>query len=239
MKKKLLDIVLPVMNESGYLAENVSKLLAFLKNFPYDYKIIIVESNSRDDTFKVAQRLAKLNKRIKAIHLDIPGRDFALKYAWEKSNAEILSYMDADLSSDLRSFPELVASIDEGYDIAVGSRLKSGAKSERSAIRTFLSNFYNKIIIPLALPTGVEDSQCGFKAISRNVSKNIIPKLGNNNGFLDSEMLAVAYSKGYKIKEIPVAWKETRDSNMSVWKNIPNFIKNITKTRTKILLGRY
>jgi glycosyltransferase AglD len=239
MKEPLIEIVIPVRNESKFLESNIKKLINFLKIKHFNYSIIIAESNSQDNTFLIAKRISKRNKKIKAIHLEKKGRDLALKSCWLNSKADILAYMDADLSTDLNFFPELINSIKEGYDIAIGSRIIKGADVDREKIRKLMSKVYNKFLIPIILPTGVKDAQCGFKAITPKVAKDFLSRLSEENGFLDTELLAVAYNKGYKIKEIPVHWKNTRESTMPVWKNVPNFLKNIVKTRIKIIKGHY
>ncbi len=236
-----VDIIIPAHNESKILEKNIFALYNFLKKQPTDFKwtIIIGENASSDNTLEIAKKLSKKYKEVKWSHSDIPSRDIVLKKLWTKSNADILAYMDADLSTDISYFPKLVRAIKEGNDIAIGSRLKKGSKVNRPPIRILMSNIYNKFIIPIILPTGVKDAQCGFKAINKKTAKELLPKLGNYNGFLDTEMLAVAHYKKYKIEEIPVRWREDRKSTMSVWKNIPNFLKNLIKTRKKILCGKY
>jgi len=236
-----VDIIIPAHNESKILEKNILILYNFLKKQKqkFKWKIIIGENASSDNTLEIAKKLSKKYKQIKWFHNDIPSRDIILKLLWIESNSDILTYMDADLATDINYFPSLIKAIKEGNDIAVGSRLKKGSKVKREFIRVLMSNIYNKILIPIILPTGVKDAQCGFKAINKKVAKELLPKLGEQNGFLDTEMLAVAHYKGYKIAEIPVRWEEDRESTMSVWKNIPNFIKNIFKTRIKLLHERY
>lgn len=236
----MIDIVLPVRNESKILVTNVKQLLDFLKklNKPIDYQIILAENNSQDNTLEIAKELAKKHHNIRAIHTNKPGRDIALKNCWGNSDADIMVYMDVDLSTDLAHLPDLINAIKEGYDIAIGSRIKFGLK--RSFWRKFMSWVYNNLFLPIILSTDVKDAQCGFKAINKKVAKEIVPKLGEENGFLDTELLAVAKHKGYKIKEIPVRWYDSnRKGTMPVGKNIPNFLINMLKTQIKLTRGYY
>ena len=136
-------------------------------------------------------------------------------------------------------FQNLLKKIEEGYDICIGSRLLKESNLKREFYRVIFSKIYNFILIPLILPTGVSDAQCGFKAITPRVAKDILPKLESHNAFLDTELLAVARYKGLKIAEIPVTWEDKRESRMNVWKDIPNFLKNIVRTRIKIIKGFY
>jgi glycosyltransferase involved in cell wall biosynthesis len=132
MTPPLINITLPVYNEEAQLAENAHRVLAFLAGQPASrWEILIADNGSTDRTWAIAQELAAdvgsatsaaVSRR--ALHLDAPGRGGALKTAWLASKADILSYMDLDLSADLACLPALLAAITEGgADLAAGSRL--------------------------------------------------------------------------------------------------------------------
>lgn len=236
-----VDIVVPAYNEAEFLKENIMLLYNYLKSSKPNFKwrIIIGENGSTDNTLEISKKLAKKYPKIDYAHNDIGSRDRIIKKLWTESTANIAMYTDADMSTHPKYVHELINKIKQGNDIAIGSRMLKSSKVKREGRRVFLSHIYNKIIVPVILPTGVKDAQCGFKAASRKIIKEIIPKLGNENGFLDTELLAVAHSKGLKIAEIPVEWEDRRESTMSVWQNVPNFLKNTIKTRIKILRGFY
>lgn len=238
---KKVEIIIPARNESEFLEKNIRFLYDFLEKekLPFDYTLHIVESSSQDNTFEIAKSLSKKFKKIKATHFDQPGRDYCLRNSWINSDADILLYTDADISTHPRHLKQLIEKIEEGNDIAIGSRLMKGSILKREKRRVFMSNIYNRILLPIILPTGVRDAQCGSKAITQKVAKEILPKLEDHNGFLDTELLAVAHHKKLKIAEIPVEWADTRKSTMSVWKNIPDFLKNIIRIRIKIISGFY
>jgi glycosyltransferase involved in cell wall biosynthesis len=236
-----VDIVIPAYNEASVLEKNILDLYNFLKkeNLKFKWTIVIGENGSKDNTLEIAKKLSKKYKKIKWAHNDIGSRDRILKRLWSESNADIVMYTDADSSVPPEYIPPLVNKIIEGYDIAIGSRMLEDSKVNRERKRVFMSKIYNKFLIPFILPTGVKDAQCGFKAARTDFIKKLIPKLCNENGFMDTEMLAVCNSQGLKIAEIPVEWADRRESTMSVWKNVPNFLKNIIKTRIKIMQGYY
>jgi glycosyltransferase involved in cell wall biosynthesis len=241
MKKVSVEIVVPAYNEAPFLEENIMYLYDFLKKekLNFDWTIIIGENGSTDNTLDIAKKLSKKYKKIKWAHHDIGSRDRTLKKLWGESKADIVMYTDADMSVPPKYIPPLINKILEGYDLAIGSRLLKDSEVKREKKRVFLSKIYNGFLIPIILPTGVNDAQCGFKAAKTKFIKDLIPKLCDENGFMDTEMLAVSHSRGLKIAEIPVEWQDRRVSTMSVWKNVPNFLKNIIKTRIKILTGFY
>ncbi len=119
-----LDVVIPVYNEEHVLAGSIAILEAFLtENMRgYDWTITVADNASRDRTLAVAGELSQERPKVGYIHLDQKGRGRALRAAWSRSSADLLAYMDVDLSSGLESLPELIDAVADGYDIAIGSR---------------------------------------------------------------------------------------------------------------------
>jgi len=242
---KKVDIIIPAYNESKILEASLEYLYEHIKKIKnYKINVIIGENGSKDNTFELGKKLAKDKKRfpnLKAVHLEDPSRDGVLKDLWGASDADVLLYMDADMSTHPRHTEEMIKAIaEEGYDVAIGSRMKKGAKVDRPFIRRFMSKMYYSVVLPIILPVGVEDTQCGFKAINQKVAKSLLKKLVKENGFLDTELVAASNHRKYKIKEIPVEWAEAeRQSTMSVYNNVPKFLRNTLKTRAKIRRGYY
>ena len=158
------------------------------------------------------------------------GRGRALKRAWAESDADIVAYMDVDLSTDLSALPQTIAAVDgEGYDIAIGSRLKRGAQViGRSFKRELISCSYSLIFRAMFL-AGFQDAQCGFKAVSRRAADDVAPLVVDNGWFFDTEMLLIAEKNGYRIKEIPVKWTDDPDSRVKIistaWEDIKGLLR--------------
>src|SRR3989344_6350375 len=235
MKKTTVDIVVPVYNEEKILEKSISNLTDFLKkNFKHDWQIIIADNASIDKTLEIANNLSKKYKKVKVLHLDQKGRGRALRAAWTQSKADIVSYMDVDLSTDLTFFPLMVDSLLNGYDVATGSRLMKGAEIKRSLKREILSRGYN-VLVRLILGVNYKDSQCGFKAVTREIVDKIVTEVKDNAWFFDSELLFRAHKKGYKIKEIPVKWIEDEDSRVRIVNTVTNYLKSIAVLRLEYM----
>ncbi len=234
-------IAIPAYNEEKILVRSIKQLYHELKNLKKFYiNVIIAENGSKDTTYSLAKSLEKKYPQLKALHYDVAGRDNAVQETLKKASADVFIFLDADMSTNPKHVKELIEGILEGYDLVVGSRMIKGAKVEKPFLRKIMSLVYNYFVIPALLPTGVLDSQCGFKAVNRKVINEIFPKLTKGQSFMDTEMLAVARSKGYKIKEIPIEWKESdRKSTMNVYSNIFKYIVNIFQVRKKIREGYY
>ena len=229
----LVEVFLPVYNEEAQLRSSVETLLKFLKNFKRDFAVTIVDNGSTDSTAKIAKQLEKEYRQVKALLLEEKGRGYALKTAWMKSKADILAYMDIDLSTNLRHFPELINAIETGSDIAIGSRYAKGAKTKRGFGRWLISRSF-LLMLRLLFFTGLTDTQCGFKAISKKAAKEIVPQAKNREWFFDTELLLLAIMQGYKIKEIPVEWVEDTDSRVI----IPHIIRDCFIGSLRIRLSK-
>ena len=125
-----------------------------------------------------------------------------------------MCYMDVDLSTDLADISPLLGGIvDEGYDIAYGSRLARAANIERSFRREVNSRGYIALI-KLLFWTRFSDAQCGFKAISRQAADELLPHIEDGEWFFDTELLITAEKAGYRLKEVPVRWVEDADTRV-------------------------
>ena len=230
---QLVDIVIPVLNEEKILPKCVSSLRQFLKeHFPYTYRIVIADNGSIDQTPAIAESLSQQHPEVSWTRLEIRGRGRALRAAWLESDADIVSYMDVDLSTNLDSFPALVRAIgDEGYDVAIGSRLMKGSVvRKRSLKREITSRSYN-LIIKAIFFTKFSDAQCGFKAVSRLAAQSLIPKIQDQAWFFDSELLILAEKGGFRIKDIPVDWTDDPDSRVNVIKTATEDLKGLMRMR--------
>lgn len=217
---KTVDIVVPVYNEEAELKDSITKLKGYLESNlkNYQWKIVIADNASTDNTLKIAKELSKKFSQVSYFHLDQKGRGRAIKKTWSESKADFVSYMDVDLSTDLSHFPKIIKQLENGYDIAIGSRLLSNSKViGRTLKREVISRCYN-LMIKIIFLTKFHDAQCGFKAVTRRVVNELFPHLVDNEWFLDSELLIVGEKAGYKIYEEPVKWIDNQGSTVKVMK---------------------
>ena len=212
-----LDIVVPVHNERTALEGSVRLLHGYLsRGFPFSWRITIVDNASTDGTLSVARRLMYELDEVQALHLPEKGRGRALRMAWSASRAEVLAYMDVDLSTDLAALLPLVAPLMSGHsDVAIGTRLHPAARVTRSVRREFISRVYNRIL-RVALRARFGDAQCGFKALRGEVAHELLPHIYDEGWFFDTELLVLAQRHGLRIHEVPVDWVEDLDSRVDI-----------------------
>ena len=221
-KKPQIDIVIPIYNEEVELEDNITKLHTFLGTYKTDYSfsIVIADNASTDQSGAIGKKLSKKFPTVSYIYLDKKGRGRAVKKVWSTSDADFVAYMDVDLSTDLNHFPSLIKALQEGADIAIGSRLLKQSKVDKRPLkREILSRGYN-FMIKLLFNSSFSDAQCGFKAINRRAKNDLLPLIKDNEWFFDSELLIVGEKAGFKIKEVPVVWVDNPGSTVRVLKTV-------------------
>ena len=227
-------MVIPVYNEEKDLPGSVAKLHKFMSEnlSGYDWRVLIADNGSTDSTLEVSKKLSKDYERVGVLHLDQKGRGRALHRAWLESSADVMGYMDVDLSTDLEALPKLVDAIAKvGADVAIGSRLTRGSKVvNRTLKREVISRGYIALI-KLLFFVKFTDAQCGFKGISRNAAQKLLPLTQDRGWFLDSELLILAEKNGFRIAQIPVKWTDDPDSRVKVVKTATGDIKGLLRMR--------
>ncbi len=227
-----VDLVVPVLNEAHVLERSIETIRAFLgANFPYPWRIVIAENGSKDGTIDIARKLSERHDDVSCILLGERGRGRALRVAWTKSRADIVAYTDVDISTELWALERLCRAIwDDGYDIAVGSRLSPESRTTRGFKREFISRCYN-LFVKALLFTDFTDAQCGFKAVSRRVVDEIVPEVKDQAWFFDTELLVLAEKRGYRVRDVPVTWVDDDDSRVKIVPTAWEDIKGVVRLR--------
>lgn len=213
----VLDVVIPVYNEEADLGVCVRRLHAYLRDgFPFPARITIADNASTDDTLQVAQLLAEDLADVRVVHLAAKGRGRALRAVWERSDAQVVAYMDVDLSTDLNALLPLAAPLITGHsDLAIGTRLDSASRVVRGPKREIISRCYN-MLLKASLQAHFSDAQCGFKAMRADVARRLLPLVRDGEWFFDTELLVLAERVGLRIHEVPVDWIDDPDSRVDI-----------------------
>ena len=212
-----LDIVIPVYNEEADLRRAVVRLHDYLTTrVPLSFRITIADNASTDGTAGIAEQLAAQFPDVRSVHLAEKGRGRALNAVWSASDADVLAYMDVDLSTDLAALLPLVAPLISGHsDLAIGTRLHRGSRVVRGTKREFISRCYN-LLLRSTLAARFSDAQCGFKAIRADVARQLLPLVQDTGWFFDTELLILAERSGLRIHEVPVDWVDDPDSQVDI-----------------------
>ena len=224
-----VDLVVPVYNEETTLASSVETLVAADTGPGTDVTIIIADNASTDSTPRTAAALAAAHPNVEYVRLEQKGRGRALSRVWQASTADIVAYTDVDLATDIRALEPMVEVIRSGLaDVAIASRLQPGLEVQRGVRREIISRCYNRLL-KLSLGVGFSDAQCGFKAMSAQAARELLPVVEDTEWFFDTELLARAEWAGYRIHEFGTDWIDDPDSSVDVlataWKDIRGIVR--------------
>lgn len=222
-----ITVVLPVYNDKPALEVAIPKSLEVLTEIGKSFELIVAEDGSSDGSRECVEEWEKKDVRVRLLHSDErQGRGRALNRAFAESNGEIFCYYDVDLATDISHLPELISHIEDGADVATGSRLMPSSKIIRTGDREVASRGYN-MLVRFFLGSRLCDHQCGFKAYKRTVLAGLIPKIRAPHWFWDTESLVLAQRSGYRVDEFPVVWTQGPGTTVK--------LKDVTGMGTDIL----
>ncbi|MEU0572682.1 bifunctional glycosyltransferase family 2/GtrA family protein [Nonomuraea sp. NPDC005983] len=238
MRTRLVEVVVPVYNEQRALRDSIGRLHHYLTStFPYGFRITIADNASTDNTWQLAGELAAELPHVRAVHLDDRGRGRALRRVWSGSDADVVSYMDVDLSTDLDAFLPLVAPLLSGHsDLAIGTRLARAARVVRGPKREFVSRSYN-LLLRSIMGARFSDAQCGFKAVRTEIAQALLPAVEDEQWFFDTELLLLAERHGLRIHEVPVDWVDDPDSRVDIVQTALDDLRGLARVARRTVSG--
>lgn len=228
-----ISIVIPAHNEEGNLDVLVARLVPVLERHEetWDYELVIVNDNSTDATPAIIDNLARMNPRIKSVHRHSnPGFGNAIREGFRNATGGIIIPVMGDLSDEPEDIPKLVRKIEEGYDIAYGSRFIEGGTTEGYPITKMLANRAFNNTVRLLFGIKHKDITNAFKAYRKEVLDSI--GIGNleANGFdLTVEIPLKAHIMGFTSAEVPVTWhgRERGEAKLKLSDNAPKYGKRL------------
>jgi putative flippase GtrA len=225
-----VEIAIPVHNEQAALEGSVRRLNDFCtESLPYSFRIVIADNASEDGTAAIGERLAAELDSVAYVRLTEKGRGRALRRVWSRSDADVLAYMDVDLSTGLEALLPLVAPLISGHsDLAIGTRLARGSRVVRGPKRELISRTYNRLL-HLSLRSRFSDAQCGFKAGRAATIKALLPRVEDQAWFFDTELLVLAERSGLRIHEVPVDWVDDPDSRVDIVRTAVEDLRGIVR----------
>lgn len=235
----LIDVLVPVYNEGHVLRQSIERLHRYLSDeFPFTWRITIADNASTDNTLAVAHELVAELPHVAVLHLDQKGRGRALKAGWLASDAQVVAYMDVDLSTGLSALLPLVAPLISGHsDVAIGSRLAPAAEVARGPQREFISRTYNWLL-RLVFLNRFRDAQCGFKAIRTDIARTLLPQVQDDAWFFDTELLLLAEHNGLRVFEVPVDWIDDPDTRVHIRSTVSQDLRGMYRMFRTFVGGR-
>ena len=237
-----LSVIIPAYNEQNRLPKTLEEINKYLSRQSYNYEIIVINDGSKDKTSEVVKGLMNKIKNLRLIdNKKNHGKGYVTKQGMLEATGQYRLFTDADNSTSIDQIEKMWPYFGKGFDIVIGSRDVSGAILDppqpwiREVILGNGFKLIRKIIVNL---WEIEDTQCGFKGFSKKAAENIFPRCKIERFAFDPEILIIGKKLGYRIKEIPVYWKNDPESKVN-FKNIIKMAIDLLKIRFNLITNKY
>jgi dolichyl-phosphate beta-glucosyltransferase len=235
------SIIVPAYNEATRVGPTLEAMLAYLQSQPWTAEVIVVDDGSHDDTVKVVQEIAQNNPNLRIVCNEINrGKGYSVRRGMQVARGDVIAFSDADLSSPIEELPKLLDALEEGADVAIGSRwLQASVQTQRQSLPRQLAGRVFNLSLRVILGLRFNDTQCGFKAFSRRAARAIVEKQMIERWGFDPEMLFIARKFGYRIDEIPVRWGHKQGSSVHPLLDGLRMFQELLRIRWNEITGRY
>jgi dolichyl-phosphate beta-glucosyltransferase len=237
-----ITIVIPAYNESERLAPSLERVLRFINQNGWNAELIVVDDGSTDQTPEIVKSYEQKSGGIVRLlqNGENRGKGYSVRNGILHANAEIILFTDADLSSPIEECTKLVSALDQGADIAIGSRwARSELQTKRQSIaRQLLGRVFNGLLRVL-LNLDFKDTQCGFKAFRRPAAMILFPLQRIEGWGFDPEILFLAGKLGFKVEEVPVRWGHDTRTRINPIVDGSRMVSEMMRIRWNSLIGKY
>jgi glycosyltransferase involved in cell wall biosynthesis len=235
------SIVIPAYNEGARLGPTLEKVLAYVRQQGWDAEVIVVNDGSRDNTADIVREFAAKNPMLRLVeNPGNRGKGYAVRNGMLQARGEVIVFSDADLSSPIEEMPKLLQAVTEGADIAMGSRwLRPELQIHRQSLHRQLFgrifNALNRMILGLRF----KDTQCGFKAFTREAAHKILPLQRIERWGFDPEILFLARKFGFRVDEVAVRWGHVGGTRINPLLDGARMFQEMVRIRWNDLTGKY
>jgi len=235
-----LSVVIPAYNEAKRIVPTLKSVFDYLKKQNYEYEVLVVNDGSKDNTAEIVQSFQSQVSSLKLIdNKQNRGKAKAVQQGMMAAQGDLRLFMDADNATTIDNLDKMLLHINDGYGIVIASIGIKGAEKigEEPVYRRLLGQLGNLWIRFWAVPD-IHDTQRGFKLFTREVTEKIFPKMLTFGWGFDVELLALARKYGYKIKEVPIVWKNAPDSKVNIWV-YPKVLMQTVKIWRNLITKKY
>ncbi len=212
-----VSVVVPAYNEESRLGSTLKQLVAYLDSRHSGYEVLVVNDGSSDKTVDVANQIASQRSEVRLLGYEgNHGKGYAVRYGILRAIGDYVLFCDADMATPIEEMEKLAAALNDGADIAIGSRDMRGSQLDRrqSVVREIGGKLFNRVVRLLTVP-GIHDTQCGFKMFRRSVAQAVFQNCQVDNFAFDVEALFLATRiMGLRVVEVPVRWAHQEGSKV-------------------------
>jgi dolichyl-phosphate beta-glucosyltransferase len=235
------SIVIPAYNESARIPATLKEVVSCIRHHGWNAEVIVVNDGSTDTTAQVVLDFARINPEVRLVeNPGNHGKGYSVRNGMLQALGEVAMFTDADLSAPIEEAERLFAAIAGGADIAIGSRwLEKGRQTHRQPLyRQFFGRCFNAVTRAV-MGLHFADTQCGFKAFTRNAAQTVFQLQTIEGWGFDPEILFIALKRGFRVVEVPVSWGHDERTRMSYLKDGVKMLEEIAAIRWNALRGRY
>ena len=247
--RPFLSVVIPAYNEDLRLPTTLATVIDFLDTRPYSSEVIVADDGSTDGTSEAADRMSAEVSNVRVLRLPHRGKASAVRSGMLEARGQYIMFTDADLSTPLKFADRLIAELERGAGVAIGSREGVGAQRHgEPGYRHLMGRIFNWVVRLVAVP-GINDTQCGFKAFRHDAAKDVFSSLRLYDGSrevsgprvtgFDVEVLFLARKRGYTIVEVPVEWTHVPGSKVAPLSDSVRMFADVLRVRLNAVRGRY
>lgn len=250
MSEKLsLSVVVPAFDEDpNFKKGTIGEIPKYLAKQNYPYEIIIVDDGSEDATAELADAFAKKHKNVRVIKNPHQGKAETVKTGVLAAKGKLILFTDFDQATPISEIEKLLPFFPE-YDIVIGSRQLPGARREKEPFYRHLMGLVFNLVVQTLAVRGIWDTQAGFKCFKGEIAKELFGKLrvygqgkkvkGALVTAFDVELLFIAQKRGYKIKEVPIAWHHVSTTRVNPIKDSLRMFRDVVRVRLNDIRGIY
>ena len=237
----MYSLIIPAYNESARLGGTLERVLAYVHAQGWNAEVIVVNDGSRDNTAEIIKSFAANDPILRLVeNPGNRGKGYSVRNGMLNAHGEVLLFSDADLSSPIEEAPKLLAALDQGADIAIGSRwLRSETQTQRQPLHRQLFGRIFNLLLRLTLGLKFKDTQCGFKAFKQPAARAIFPLQKIERWGFDPEILFLARKFSFKVKEIPVVWGHSGGTRINPLVDGARMFQEMLRVRWYDLTGKY
>lgn len=240
-----VSVVIPTYNEEvrkDKMEAHLKSIQEYFNNKGLKYEILVALDGPKDNTANIVKEHANNMPNIKILdRTENKGKGFTLRESMVQAEGDIILFTDMDGATPIRMLDKFLPRFqNENFDIVIGSRdmAESEVKIHQPKWKEFLGNAGNLLIQMIGGLWGMRDTQCGFKAFTKEAVKDIVPRTTVDRWGLDFELLMIGKKLGYKIVEVPVEWIDSGESTVGISGYISTF-KDLFSVKWNMLSGVY
>ena len=212
-----ISLILPAYNEARVIAKTIAEAVSYFDARGLGYEIIVA-ADGDDGTREIVRGLAKANPRLQAIGSEQRrGKGIGIREAVAIATGDIIGYADADNKVPIDEFDKFLPHLREGIEAVIGSRRGGAVIEQAQPLYRRIGSvgfriFMNTVV---GLPD-IQDTQCGFKFFPRRAAKELFRLQQIDAYMFDVEILAIAQRLRYRVRQIPIRWRDDADSRLNL-----------------------